>query len=60
MLCLRCQKVEVPSFIMSYTKLTAEESLEMGYCYPCVKIIRFENAKFVKCPYKIPINRKNV
>jgi hypothetical protein len=58
MKCLRCQEADVPSGFRSYGPLTIEQLREMGYCWPCVKKMRFENGKFVKRPYKIPIERR--
>jgi hypothetical protein len=60
MKCLRCQEVEVPSGKISHVRLSIEELREIGYCCSCIKKIRFERVKFVKRPYKIPINRSGI
>jgi len=62
MKCIRCNEVDVPSmhmWIPNYTH-TPQEMRYTAYCDRCLRIDRFERVKFMKCPYKIPIDRKGV
>lgn len=58
MLCVRCNNVTIPAYRISDKPLTSEEMEELPYCGKCVKIFRFERVKYVKRPYKIPIDRR--
>ena len=59
-LCMRCNEQHYRWQDFSHRQMTDEKVREMMYCHKCVTIIRFENNKFVKCPYKKPIDRKGI
>lgn len=60
MKCRRCNEVDVPSYRVSNMRLTIEDMDSLGYCGICWNIMKFEKAKFVKRPYKIPVDRRGV
>ena len=60
MKCCRCLEVEIPSMTIYMSLPSVEQSRRDMYCISCWKIIQFEEVKFVKRPYKIPINRRGV
>jgi len=62
MKCQRCNEVDIPHMTMWFHNHTPteEQIRDTGYCYRCLIIDRFERVKFVKCPYKKPIDRKRI
>lgn len=61
MKCERCKETDITgTFIYASLQQLNRLSERSMCCVSCWRIIEFERAKFVKRPYKIPINRRGV